>query len=69
VVLKQLSLADLYLGWTIVFTMVLGMVGFINAPNKLLDLIRETGTYASAGPFAAVPFAVCMWAAIKLAGA
>jgi hypothetical protein len=66
-VLKELSLADLYLGWTMVFTMVFGMVGFVNAPNSLLDLIRETGKYAGAGPVVAIPFAVSMWAAIKLA--
>ena len=51
-----------------VFTMVFGIVGFVNAPNKLLDLIREAGACASAGPFVAVPFAFFMWGAIKLAG-
>jgi hypothetical protein len=64
--LEHLSLSDLYLGWTLLFTMVFGTVAFFKAPNDFASIAKYVGLATGMAVFVAAWFAVPMWAVIRI---
>jgi hypothetical protein len=66
VVLKHISLPDMYLGWSLLFTMVLGTIAFFKAPNDLFSMAKYVGLATGVSAFLGGLFAIPIWIVIKL---
>jgi hypothetical protein len=66
VALKHVSLSDLYLGWSLLFMMVLGTIAFFQAPNDLIAMAKHVGRATEVAAFLGAWFAVPMWLVIKI---
>jgi hypothetical protein len=67
VALEDLSLGQLYLGWTLVFSIVFGWVALVKAPNDLLSIVQYLAAAGGVSAVTAAWFAVPMWLIIRLA--
>ncbi len=65
--LRSVSLSDLYLYWTLFWTIVLGTIAFFRAPNGLRGILGALAEVGGAVLLLAAMFSVAMYAAIKLA--
>ncbi len=59
--LKHISLADFYLGWLLLFTLLFGTIAFFKAPNNLMSIAQYVAAATGAAAFAAAVFAVPVW--------
>jgi hypothetical protein len=59
--LEHVSLSELWVGWSVYWTLVFGLVLCYEGPKDRLGMIGSVGTGAGAGAFAGALFGGGMW--------
>jgi hypothetical protein len=67
VAFKDVSLANLYLGWSIGFTLIFSTIAIARAPNSLRGIIEHVIAAGGLALVVAAWFAVPMWLVIQVA--
>jgi hypothetical protein len=65
--LEELSLSDLYLGWTVLLSILFGGIALFRAPNDLASIFEHVGAAAGVASVVAAYFSTMMWIVIEVA--
>lgn len=65
--LRNASLGEVYVAWTLVFILPFSIVAIIKADNNLRSIIEHLAVAGAVAMVVAAWFAVPMWAVIRLA--
>ena len=65
--LEDLSLSELYAGWTAGLSVLFGLLALLRAPNDLWSICQHVATAAGVASVLAACFSTVMWIVIEVA--